>query len=122
MLFDSGVAPACSTPTAPAQEGAERRRRRSGALKYTSDMKVTSLQPGEISGTDGKVTAGCGRYGELLGDEDAVCVGEEVMERHWDEQIAGVRSETELTDTERYSDDIQLHSSSEVFVQLVRKP
>lgn len=38
--------------------GVEKRKRRRRALKYTSHMKVTSLQPGEITGPDGKVTAG----------------------------------------------------------------
>lgn len=40
------------------REGERKRKRRRRALKYTSHMKVTSLQPGGITGPDGKVTAG----------------------------------------------------------------
>lgn len=61
MLFDSRASPAHYTPTAPAEKGGRRKRkriRRRRALEYTSHMKVTSLQPGEITGPDGKVTAG----------------------------------------------------------------
>lgn len=59
MLFDSRAAPACYTPTAPTEKDARGGgKREEEALKYTSHMKVTSLQPGEITGPDGKVTAG----------------------------------------------------------------
>uniref|UniRef100_A0AAV2MSL6 Uncharacterized protein n=1 Tax=Knipowitschia caucasica TaxID=637954 RepID=A0AAV2MSL6_KNICA len=72
MLFDSGVAPACSTPTAPAQEGGEKE-------ECSSQTHIKHERDG-----------------------DAVCGGEEAMEK--DEQITGVRVQTALTDTERYSD------------------
>ncbi|CAB1441358.1 unnamed protein product [Pleuronectes platessa] len=62
MPLDSRAAPARYTPAAPTEEdgrakerGRRRgRRRRRRALRYTPHMKVTSLQPGEITGPDGK--------------------------------------------------------------------
>lgn len=64
---------------------------RGGALKYTSHMNVTSLQLGEITGPDGKVTAGCRHQGRLLGYKEALYAG-------CDEGMAGVFAQMELTD------------------------
>lgn len=94
MLFDSRAAPARYTPTAPVgEEGGSQ-------IHITHESHLTPT--GRNHGPWRKGNSRPQALGELLGDREA-------LHGRWDQRMAGVFAQMELTDTYRHTDNVQLN-------------